>query len=255
MHWFEEWFDSPLYDLLYANRNEQEAARLAELIEKVIPPAEYPDLLDLGCGRGRHSLTLAGLGYNVTGIDLSEEAIRVALDKAEMRGIRRAKFMVRDMRDPLPQTFDAVVNLFTSFGYFKDDNENIRVFRSVSDMLRNAGVFFMDYMNADWVRANYKPEDEGEFRNIRYRIQRYIEGDIIYKKITFRGESLEGPTTYVEQVKLYDLEWFLETFDHCGFEVKKLFGNYKGDIYNPDTCSRLVMVVRKVKQDLTGNSL
>jgi len=245
MHWFEEWFDSPLYDLLYANRNEQEAAQLAELIEREIPPAEYPDLLDLGCGRGRHSLTLAGLGYNVTGIDLSEEAIRVAANKAEIRGVRKAKFQVRDMRDPLPATFDTVVNLFTSFGYFKEDYENLRVFSSVSDMLRNGGIFFMDYMNADWVRANYKPEDEGEFREIQYRIHRYIEDDIIYKKITFTGESLENPTTYVEQVKLYDLEWFLEAFDQCGFGIKKLFGNYEGAGYNPENCSRLVMVVRK----------
>lgn len=247
MHWFEEWFDSPLYDLLYANRNEQEAAQLAELIKQEIPRTEYPDILDLGCGRGRHSLTLAGLGYNVTGIDLSENAIRVAREKAEMKGVRKANFMVRDMRNPLPERFDAVVNLFTSFGYFNNDNENIRVFKSVSEMLRKDGIFFMDYMNADWVRENYESEDNGEFRNIRYRIHRYIENDIIYKKIIFKGERLEQPLTYVEQVKLYDLEWFLETFEPCGFEVEKLFGNYTGVGYNPETCSRLVMVVRKSK--------
>ncbi len=247
MHWFEEWFDSPLYDLLYANRNEQEAAQLAELIKQEIPRTEYPDILDLGCGRGRHSLTLAGLGYNVTGIDLSENAIQVAREKAEMKGIQKVNFMVRDMRNPLPERFDAVVNLFTSFGYFNDDNENIRVFKSVSEMLRKDGIFFMDYMNADWVRENYESEDNGEFRKIRYRIHRYIEDDIIYKKIIFKGERLEQPLTYVEQVKLYDLEWFLETFEPCGFEVEKLFGNYTGDGYNPEMCSRLVMVVRKSK--------
>jgi SAM-dependent methyltransferase len=245
MHWFEEWFDSPLYDLLYTNRNEDEAVQLVELIEKVVPVDQYPKVLDLGCGRGRHSLTLANGGYQVTGIDLAEEAIRIARQKAEERSLRNVRFLVRDMREPLPEVFDSVVNLFTSFGYFKEDDENIRTLDSVARMLRPEGKFFMDYMNADWVRDNFKPEGEGEFRDIKYRIHRYIEDDIIFKEITFGGKGLEKPRTYVEQVKLYDLEWFLEAFDQCDFEVKKLFGNYEGKTYNPENCSRLVMVTRK----------
>jgi SAM-dependent methyltransferase len=246
MHWFEEWFDSPLYDLLYSNRNEEEAAQLATLIEKVIPVREYPNVLDLGCGRGRHSLTLAERGYNVTGIDLSEEAIRVAAKKAENRDLENVKFLVRDMRDPLPDKFDSVVNLFTSFGYFNKDDENIKVINSVSRMTRQGGIFFMDYMNADWVRTNYKPEGEGEFRDIHYKIHRYIENDIIYKEIRFDGARLAEPKTYTEQVKLYDLEWFMETFHEYGFQIEKIFGNYEGMTYNPELCSRLVMVVKKL---------
>ncbi len=245
MHWFEEWFDSPLYDLLYTNRNEDEAVQLVELIEKVVPVDQFPRVLDLGCGRGRHSLTLAKCGYQVTGIDLAEEAIRIARQKAEERSLPNVRFLVRDMREPLPEIFDSVVNLFTSFGYFKEDDENIRTLDSVARMLRPDGKFFMDYMNADWVRNNYQPDDEGEFRNIRFKIRRYIEDDIIYKRITFEGDVLEEPKTYLEQVKLYDLEWFIESFDRCGFEVEKLFGNYKGQRYDPETCSRLVMVANK----------
>jgi len=246
MHWFEEWFDSPLYDLLYSNRNEEEAVQLATLIEKIIPLKEYPNVLDLGCGRGRHSLTLAERGYKVTGIDLSEEAIRVASEKAVQRNLKNVKFIVRDMRNPLPGKFDSVVNLFTSFGYFKEDDENIRVLESVSRMTRKDGIFLLDYMNADWVRKNYKPEGEGEFRDIHYKIRRYIKNNIIYKEIRFEGAALEKPKTYIEQVKLYDLEWFIETFDEFGFDIEKVFGNYEGMTYNPELCSRLVMVVNKL---------
>lgn len=244
MHWFEEWFDSPLYDLLYANRNEEEAVKLASLIEKVIPVDTYPLVLDMGCGRGRHSLTLAERGYRVTGVDLSEESIRIANEKAEDREIDNVEFIVRDMRNPLERKFDAAVNLFTSFGYFKQDKENIQVFESLIQMLRKEGIFLMDYMNADWVRNNFEPEGEGRFRDIQYKIRRYIQDDIIYKEIYFEGGKLEEPKTYTEQVKLYDLEWFLETFHKCGFEVEKLFGNYEGKNYIPETCSRLVMVAR-----------
>jgi len=78
MSWFEEWFDSPLYEKLYANRNSDEAERLADLIEKEIPVKKYSTVLDLGCGRGRHSIALATRGYDVTGVDLSEEALAKA---------------------------------------------------------------------------------------------------------------------------------------------------------------------------------
>lgn len=245
MHWFEEWFDSPLYDILYANRNEKEAAELVQLISEILPPQEYPHLLDLGCGRGRHSLILAEKGYRMTGIDLAEEAIRIARVKAEERKLDNVEFMVSDMRHPLDQQFDAVLNLFTSFGYFKKDSENREVFRSVHEMLPSGGIFFMDYMNADWVYASFRPEDEGEFRYIHYRIRRYVEEDIIYKEIHFDGDGVESPLSYTEQVKLYDLEWFLETFDDCGFEIEQTFGNYRGDAFQPHDSTRLVMVVRK----------
>lgn len=245
MEWFEEWFDSPLYEKLYANRNEEEAAGLANLIERLVPQRSYPKILDLGCGRGRHSLTLAERGYQVKGIDLSEEAIEKAAIKANKRNLKNVSFQVRDMRDPLPETFDAVVNLFTTFGYFEGDDENASVIESVGSMLREDGIFLLDYLNADWVRANYKPEESGMFRDLHFDIVRYIRQNVIYKEITFSGIHLEKPITYTEQVKLYDLEWFLENFDTYGFEVERLLGDYKGNTYNPETCSRLVMFTRK----------
>ncbi|MEX0770436.1 MAG: class I SAM-dependent methyltransferase [Balneolaceae bacterium] len=246
MEWFEEWFDSPLYEQLYANRNEEEAGELANLIERFLPKTSYPKILDLGCGRGRHSLTLAERGYQVKGIDLSEEAIEKAVIKANERHLNNVSFQVGDMRNPLPETFDAVVNLFTTFGYFEEDGENASVIESVGSMLRNEGIFLLDYLNADWVRANYKPDESGTFKDLHFDIYRYIRKDVIYKEITFTGIHLETPISYTEQVKLYDLEWFIENFDKYGFEMERLMGDYKGNTYNPETCSRLVMLARKV---------
>lgn len=243
--WFEEWFDSPLYELIYADRNEEEAARLALLIRETIPPQRYPKLLDLGCGRGRHAITLAGSGYRVTGIDLSEEAIRKARRKADGLGLDSIRFLVGDMRDPLPERFDAIVNLFTTFGYFSDDEENIRVLRGVHGMLRREGIFFMDYMNAPLVRRRFEPEGEGEFRGIRYRIRRYIESDTIHKEIRFEGEALDSPKSYIEKVKLYEPEWFESAFRGIGMTIETRFGDYGGRPYDPENSPRLVMVVRK----------
>ncbi|HKL03925.1 MAG TPA: methyltransferase domain-containing protein, partial [Cryomorphaceae bacterium] len=135
MSWFEEWFDSPLYEKLYSNRDEKDAASLAELIEEVIPVSDYRNILDLGCGRGRHSITLAQRGYQVTGIDLSKKAIQKAKRIARQKNLDNVEFFVRDMRAPLPKQFDAIVNLFTTFGYFLEDEENRRVLVNTQKML------------------------------------------------------------------------------------------------------------------------
>src|SRR5690625_5483861 len=111
MSWYEDWFDSPLYEKLYSNRNKEEAHLLADLIEDEIPKQSYPEILDLGCGRGRHSIALARRGYQVTGIDLSKEVVGKAEEIAEEAGLRNVTFLTGDMREPLDQRFDAVLNL------------------------------------------------------------------------------------------------------------------------------------------------
>jgi len=242
LEWFEEWFESPLYEFLYADRNEAEAARLARLIQEILPIERYPDLLDLGCGRGRHSLALAERGYRVTGLDLSEEAIRKARARAAERGLNRVTFLNGDMREPLPLTFDAILNLFTSFGYFDQDEENQRVIAGVRKMLRPEGVLFMDFMNATRVRATYEPEGSGAFRGVRYTIRRFIHEDSIHKEITFEGLLPDGPRTYVEKVKLYDLAWFEKAFIRHGLRLEGTYGGYNGEPYHSMNSSRLVMV-------------
>jgi cyclopropane fatty-acyl-phospholipid synthase-like methyltransferase len=245
MSWFEEWFDSPLYEKLYAYRNEEEAALLADLIEKEVPADKYPKLLDLGCGRGRHSLTLASRGYRVTGIDLSPEAIKSAKKKAEARGLTNVTFLTQDMRDPVDDTFDAVVNLFTTFGYFLDDDENIRVLKSVNKMLKPGGLLLIDFLNAKLVRDTLVPEEDGHYDGIRFQVQRHIENGMVFKDIRFSGGTLPRPVEYRERVKLYGREWFGEQFRNTGFSLIKTWGDYHGSEFNENSSPRLIMIAEK----------
>jgi SAM-dependent methyltransferase len=247
MSWFEEWFDSPLYEKLYAYRNEAEAAQLADLIEKIIPKKIYPRILDLGCGRGRHSITLAERGYRVTGIDLSEEAIKKARKQSDEKQLENTEFLVRDMRLPLKATFDAVLNLFTTFGYFLDDDENRKVLQSTRQMLQTDGIFLIDFLNAEQVKKEIIPEDKGSFKEIEFQIKRYIKNGMVYKEINFRGPSLSEPVQYQERVKLYDLDWFEENLNASGFSLRKVYGSYTGQPFSIDESSRLIMVCRKEK--------
>lgn len=246
MSWFEEWFDSPLYEKLYAYRNKNEANQLADLIERKIPASSFPNILDLGCGRGRHSITLAERGYNVLGIDLSKDVIHKATEIAQDRKLKNLQFEVGDMRRPLDKTFDAIVNLFTSFGYFLRDNENARVVQSVETMLDESGVFILDYLNAHRVRKDLVPEEEEKFQNLVVHIQREIRGNMVYKHIRFTGEGVDQPIEYHERVKLYELDWFKQVFEEKGLDLKQIYGSYEGETFDKEISPRLLMIAKKV---------
>lgn len=243
MNWFEEWFDSPLYEQLYAERDEQEAAELVALLEEVLPLKKCSKILDLGCGRGRHAVNLYKKGYQVTGIDLSEQAIATAREKAKKFNDDGLRFEIRDMRNPLPETFDAIVNLFTTFGYFASDEENAGVFDSVISMLRPGGIFVLDYLNAVKVRQKIRPTDEGSFQDIHYTIRRYIKEGAVHKDITFSGDQItEGTKTYSERVKLYEWPWFKQQLTSRELEIDQVYGDYKGHDFDPQTSPRLLII-------------
>lgn len=242
MNWFEEWFDSPLYEKLYANRDEQEAAQLVEFLVNSLPLDECSTILDLGCGRGRHAINLSKKGYQVTGIDLSEQAIVTARKKANNLELEDINFEVRDMRNPLPKTFDAIVNLFTTFGYFKSDEENAKVLESVNKMLKPGGIFVLDYLNARQVKKSFRAFEEGEFHGIHYEIQRYLSNNSIIKEIEFSGEKIGGKKEYAERVKLYDLAWFEKEMGKLNLEIDHVYGDYKGNDFDPETSARLLII-------------
>ena len=245
MSWFEEWFDSPLYELLYAYRNEDEARELADLIEHEIPVGVFQKVVDVGCGRGRHSITLAERGYDVTGLDLSPQAIEKASRIASERELQNVDFLVQDMRQPLADQFDAALNLFTTFGYFLETKENERVLKSVNSMLRPAGLFLIDYLNAKKVEKELVPEEQGSHRGIEYTVKRYIENGCVYKNIRFSGDKIGGAKEYNERVKLYGVEWFRDSLSRSGFSIQTICGNYSGNAFDESSSHRLIILAKK----------
>jgi len=243
-NWFEDWFDSPLYEKLYANRDEAEAERLIDMLEEHLPHHQCSKILDLGCGRGRHSINLNKRGYRVKGIDLSEKAINKARERAEKMDLDNIQFEVRDMRNPLPETFDAIVNLFTTFGYFSSDHENALVFDSVIKMLKPGGVFVLDYLNEIKVRRSYQPKETGKFKDIDFKIVRYIQDGVIHKDIEFSGPRVDGLKTYSERVKLYSLEWFKREMGKRNLDIEHIYGDYRGSEFIPQKSPRLLIISR-----------
>ncbi|MEX0686067.1 MAG: class I SAM-dependent methyltransferase [Balneolales bacterium] len=244
MKWFEEWFDSPLYEKIYANRDENEAIRLIDFLVRIIPLDKYPNILDLGCGRGRHSIDMGKRGYSVTGIDLSEEAISTAREKSFSEELRNVSFVVGDMREPYFDTFDAVVNLFTSFGYFNSDEENSQVIKNVSNMLRHEGKFVLDYLNTEKAVKGLVSEEEGRMGKLDYTINRFVDNETLVKTINIRqnGKIHE----FTERVKMYRRDWFERVLNESGFILQKVYGDYAGSDFNLEKSPRLLMEAIKI---------
>ncbi|MFL5807068.1 MAG: class I SAM-dependent methyltransferase [Roseiflexaceae bacterium] len=109
-----------------------------------MPPQDYPSLLDLCCGPGRHALRLAAHGYHILGIDKNTQAIA----HAQQHAVPHTQFLAHDMRDlhAISATFDGVLNLWHSFGYF-DDATNQDILRQIHEKLRPGGRFILDIYN------------------------------------------------------------------------------------------------------------
>lgn len=242
--WYEEWFNSPLYEKMYKHRDQQEAQQMAQLIVDHFPPDQYPALLDLGCGRGRHSISLAKWGYRVTGIDLSPEAIARAKESARAMPEAEVTFHVGDMRKPLDKQFDLIANLFTTFGYFESDDENREVLRNIDRMCHRGSGVVIDFLSAPYVKAHLKPAEEGTEAGMRYEISRYIADGAVHKKMTF---TLNDNTrrTFTERVKLYPKSWFEEELRALGLNVNSCFGDYDGSPYQGEESPRLILMAEK----------
>ena len=238
--WFEAWFNSPYYHLLYKNRNENEAQFFINNLLKKLELQKGAKILDLACGKGRHAIHLNSLGYNVTGIDLSEESINIA-KKAEQETLA---FFVHDMRELYwADYFDCVLNLFTSFGYFDDENDNLKTLQSVYDSLKPRGMFVIDFFNAtkierDLVAAEIITKDDTEFH-----ISRQIKDEYIIKNIEVRKDGTVQH--FMEKVQLLQHEHFQKLFAETGFEIINVWGDYGLSEFNSETSERLIIVGRK----------
>ena len=119
--WFEQWFDTKYYHILYKDRDHEEARRFIDTLIKYLSPVPNSRILDLACGKGRYSVFLADKGFEVTGIDLSVQSIEYARQFEN----DHLSFYTHDMRLPFRiNYFDYVFNFFTSFGYFEEDKSH-----------------------------------------------------------------------------------------------------------------------------------
>jgi SAM-dependent methyltransferase len=220
--WFEQWFGEE-YHVLYPHRDEEEARRAVALVQKVAPWEAGARVLDLACGAGRHAAELERLGARVLGFDLSPSMLR----RARLR--IRGPLVRGDMRSlPFrPGSFGLAVNLFTSFGYFRDDAEHRHVVGQVARSLRLGGRFVLDYLNADHVRRTLRKgteEVDGAPTEVRVRRRFSEEGRYVVKEIELGAEN----RSFQERVRLFSPAELHNLLEEEGLRVDAMFGDYDG---------------------------
>ena len=237
--WYEEWFNSEYYHLLYDERNHKEAKFFIDNLITYLKPPKNTQILDLACGKGRHSIYLSN-EYSVTGIDLSANSIQHACQfKSE-----KLSFFVHDMRKQFRVNhFDLVLNLFTSFGYFELEKDNQDIVKCIAKSLKPDGIMIIDFMNSKKVIKNLVEEEFKTINKTEFHIQRWVKNKFIIKQIEVKenGKSC----FYQESVKVLTLKNFEKYFKSAGLEIIDLFGDYQLNIFDEDQSGRLILVAKK----------
>lgn len=241
MAWYEESFGAD-YLIVYKHRDVQGAYQEVRKMSSWLQLKKGMQVLDLCCGMGRHAMALHELGYSVTGVDLSGTLLKEA---RKIDAASQIQWIQGDMRRlPLTGTYDAVFNLFTSFGYFEEDEENIMVLREIYNRLKPEGKFIIDFLNADYVADRLVPYSERVDGKVIIREERNIRDLFVTKKITI-VEPNQLSRTYREQVKLYRLSDFEHMLSIAGLSIDNVYGNYMGNPYIQNESSRMIIVGQK----------
>lgn len=244
--WFQEWFSNKFYLEMYRHRDSEDAKLMINLLQRSIPFNSKCKVLDIACGAGRHSLELARRGFDVTGFDLSEFLIGEA--KKELKNSPeknlKVKFMIADMRDfNFRKSFDAAVNIFTSFGYFENDGENFKVIGNASNSLKSGGYFVFDFLNKNYIEKNLVPYSRTNHKGIMMIQKRRIENGFVKKEI--RIKKNKEVLNFTESLKLYSINEFKKVFNSYDLRVHNLFGDYFGNKFNENKSQRLIIIAKK----------
>ena len=239
--WYEHWFGSLYYKILYQNRDELEAQEFIENLLHYLQPMPGCAMLDIACGEGRFAVQLAEHGYDVTGIDISH----LSIEQAKANENEHLHFFVQDMRFPFYiNYFDYAFNFFTSFGYFTHDRDHAMAAKSFAAALKKNGILVIDYLNKEQVLDNLVSEETIRRGSYTFRINRKLERDHITKTIEFTDAD-NKLRHYTESVAAFSLSDFIQIFKKAGLSLIGTFGDYQLGIYDPLTSPRMIMVFKK----------
>lgn len=243
--WYEAFFNEDYLRIytpfLPAERTAREVSGIINLLN--LPPGSR--ILDLCCGHGRHAIPLAQRGYQVTGQDLSAPFLQRAREMAEA-GSLNMRWVQSDMRTiPFENEFDAIINIFTSFGYFEHEEEDQQVLQQVHKALKPGGLFLLETIYQPRVVRSFSP----------YGIIRYDDGLIVLEErrldlLRSRNEirvTILYPdgrrTEYRQSIRIYTLTELVRMLAEAGLKTRAYYGGLDSSALTPD--SRLAVVSQK----------
>jgi SAM-dependent methyltransferase len=245
MEWWERFFDEETGEVMFTEQAWQRAEELCDSLVKLLEIEPGAKILDLACGPGRFALPLAKRGFRVLGLDISAVYLKQAKAKAKEQGLS-VELVQGDMRAiPFDGKFDAVINLFTSFGFFEREEDHLRVLREVHKSLKPGGRFLLEIANREWLIRHFQAHDwhespgfisleERKFMPERDRLEaRWI-------KLYPDGRRKEYPIS----LRLFTLHELIGLFSQAGLKVLSCYGNLEGEPWGFDKNRSVVVAER-----------
>lgn len=244
--WYESFFGEDYFEIYKQVITPEGTASQVEGIVSLLHLEAGARVLDLACGHGRHSIPLAKRGYRVTGYDLSEVFLSRALADAEREGVN-IRWVQGDMRElSFNGEFDAVINVFTSFGYFEDPEDDAKTLRGIYAAVRSGGQFLLETIHRDALLARFQTQgfDKTPNGSIVLHERRWdLARDVIHDDITLiRPDGTR--TEYTTAVRARSLDKFITLIQGVGFEVEAWYGGLDGSSLDLSS-HRLVLVSRR----------
>lgn len=241
--WFKDWFNTEEYLNVYQHRNESDAEEHIKLILKYISLPAGAKVLDMACGAGRHAIILSRNKFNVTGVDLSEKLLSKAKSYAQSEKLD-IKFINADIRNFFTdEKFDLVLNLFTSFGYFENDEENFSVLKKAYDLLVSGGYFVLDFFNSEFLTKNLVEFTSEKIDDVYITQKRKILNKRVVKKIIIATSS--DNREFEESVRMFTYQELQTMLTKIGFDIYKTFGDFLGNDFDNSTSPRLIFICKK----------
>ena len=237
--WYETAFDRD-YLRVYAHRNEAAARKEAEFILTHTPPESRRRILDIACGPVRHLVWFCSAAEFAVGVDRSADLLAEAAARLGPLSTK-VKLICADMRSlPFTSEFTCVTLLFTSFGYFQTDQENLSVIQQASNALLPDGVFWLDYINEPHLRNSLQPHSRHtDGRRIIEQNRRITDDGRVEKQIRILDDT--GERTIDESVKLYPREQIEQMFTQSHLSVKKVWGDFDGQPHTAHSPRLIIM--------------
>ena len=239
--WFQYWFNSPFYHILYQQRNDAEAEFFIDNLTNFLKPEPKSKILDIACGKGRHAIYLNKKGFDVTGIDLSEQSINYAMQFEN----KELHFFKHDMRCLLYiNYFDIAVNLFTSFGYFDTEYQHIKALKSFRKAVKANGCLVLDYFNTEKIISNLNLKEAKEIDGINFEISKTVSDGKIIKYIDFEVKGKKYH--FEERVQAFSFSDFERMLSAAGMSIERSFGDYTLSEYHKTDSDRLILICKKL---------
>ena len=241
--WYKDWFNSHYYHLLYQHRDDEEALQFIGTLIHYLQPPKGSAMVDIACGKGRHSKVLADMGFDVTGIDLSAASI----EEAKKEEDEHLHFYQHDTRLPFwNNDFGSAFNFFTSFGYFKTHREHANAIRTIAQSLSAGGLFVIDYLNVHYSEERLEKLFTTTIEGVTFHITKWQDEEHFFKQIQITDDTNKTlKHLYTERVAKFSLGDFTDMLAFQGMQVQEVFGDYQLGRYDIRKSPRMIITAKK----------